>query len=275
MSEILTRKEYTMKKLKKFGIGAATVLVAIGVAQGASANVSTNVPIPIMPKHSEIKAMVEERFADYDKSDKILPVDGGYLYGKAVEIPLINGKEDKSKAKKFNSSTDSKSITVAKAIAIEIKEVESGLIIGSAVPMNDSKKEISNTVSLLSFKKTNGKIIPLGTAPATGSIWILDPGDIYDSQSFSGSGWRYAGHFFRNADGFDAQEWRVHGDSGLVGNYADATNNYYNGYNNAYPIYPSVTNPAYTRVSAGDGSATLTFFTYNPIPGSGYRVIGF
>jgi hypothetical protein len=265
-----------MKKIIGCGLGVITTLVALGLSQNISANVSI-VPLPEKQSNSEIRALVESRFANLDKSDKILPVDGGYLYGEAEEIPMANGIADKKDAQKFSSKTDTKSITVASAIEIEVKKAENGLGAGSVTPFptKSLNKGLTSNSLLLNFQANKEKFTLLDAYVPT-KIWSLHWGSSYRSGGFGGSGWIFAGYRFVNNEAdlhlgtgqTWAQVWSTYGDSGNVGDMGDAYTTYNTRSSAGVPVYPG----SRQNIWPTDGSIYLTFMTYNPISGSGYVV---
>lgn len=103
-----------------------------------------------------------------DDDDKVLEVDGGYLYG---ECSLYD--EDNNLIGEYNSKTSSESITVAEARK-KITEKKSEISLYGAYPPDPDK---SNT------------------------LVVLQENARYESDKFTGSGWRFSGKRFLPASG--------------------------------------------------------------------------
>ncbi|MGL5958383.1 MAG: hypothetical protein ACRCZZ_07325, partial [Phocaeicola sp.] len=77
-----------MKKMLVFGL----VFSAIGLSvTNVSAAGKLDSPVQDNSKEAIIKR-VEERFSQYKDTDRLLPVDGGYLDGTMTEKVMLNGK---------------------------------------------------------------------------------------------------------------------------------------------------------------------------------------
>ncbi|MCB5955548.1 hypothetical protein [Enterococcus sp. CWB-B31] len=101
---------------------------------------------------------------------------------------------------------------------------------------------------------------------AAGKYTIPNQGK-YQSNAFSGSGWRFAGYNFKPADGTGAYlQWQTYRDSGVVGTMSDASSTYSTGY-----AYGTLLYTGYYIYRTGSGNFT-TYYSYNPIPGSYYEV---
>lgn len=163
-----------------------------------SASGNLNGPAQDNSKEAIVKR-VEERFSDYKDTDRLLPVDGGYLDGTMTEKLVLNGKTIPGTEKRMDSHADiSKTKTVAEIKKLEISYTEKG--ISSGVSKNSS----------LRFTNVPTKVKD------------LDPGERWESGGFNGGLLEFAGFFFQNSNGSFSQDWRVFGDSGLIGDSTDA-----------------------------------------------------
>lgn len=237
--------------MKKFLIG--TLAIGFMGLSGMSVSASGNMNDPVQDNSKEaIVKRVEERFSKYNDTDRLLPVDGGYLDGTMTEKVMLNGKTVPGTEKKIDSQEDiSKTKTVAEIKKLEISYAEKGE--SSGVSKNNS----------ISPRFLN---VPTKT-------YFLDPGKTYTSGGFNGGFLEFAGFWFVNNSGINSQGWRVFGDSGLIGDVNDA----WTTYNTAgvttlgYLLNPS---SAYFEIHATDGGKSLTFYTFHPAAGSGYSVMG-
>lgn len=251
---IIEKNNFYKKKesfMKKSLLGVLTIGVLGLSATGVSA--ASNMNAPAQPNTKEaITKRVEERFSKYKDTDRLLPVDGGYLDGTMTEAVELNGKIVPGTEKKIDSHADiSKTKTVA-----EIKQLE----------ISYAEKGISSGVSKNSSLSTRFLNVPSQTK-------FLDPAQTYTSGSFNGGFLEFAGYWFKNKSGINSQGWRVYGDSGLVGDMNDAWTTYNTAGVNTqgYLLNPS---SAYTAIFATDGGTSLTFYTFHPAAGSGYSVMG-
>lgn len=232
----------------------ATLAVGIIGLSATSVSAAGNLNAPVQENSKEaIVKRVEERFSQYKDTDRLLPVDGGYLDGTMTEKVMLNGKAIPGTEKKIDSHKDiSKTKTVAEIKQLEISYAEKG--ISSGISKN-------NSISPRFFN------VPEKT-------YTLDPGEIYTSGGFNNGGFlEFAGFWFVNKSGINSEGWRVFGDSGLIGDINDA----WTTYNTAgvttlgYLLNPS---SAYFEINATDGGRSLTFYTFHPAYGSGYSVMG-
>lgn len=237
--------------MKKCLLGVLTIGVMGLSATGVSAASNMADPVQLNTKEAIINR-VEERFSKYKDTDRLLPVDGGYLDGVMTEAVELNGKIVPGTEKEIDSHADvSKTKTVAEIKQIEISYAEKGISSGV------SKEQAFSSRFLNVPNKTR----------------FLKPGEVYTSGSFNGGFLEFAGFWFKNNSGINSQGWRVYGDSGLVGDGNDA----WTTYNTAgvttrgYLLNPS---SAYTAIYATDGGTSLTFYTFHPAAGSGYSVMG-
>lgn len=258
-----------MKKILLLAASATTLVSLVGASQKVSAmvpnskiqllNDTGSASAPDKLSHNQIVDNVKKGFDDLKLGDKVLPVEGGgYIHGDVYHLTANSGKLDDRTAKHLNSESDVKSISVAKAIEIEVKKVE------------DSQNLIALGKSTDPLASDNGTFKVLSAAPVYDG-YRLSPGASYHSNAFSGSGWRYAEHLFENTSNRTYQIWQDFVDSGLVGNASDIYNQYQYGSSNGYSLYPY---QGKVVVDSGDGTSRLTFYTYNPIAGSSYTVIG-
>jgi len=192
----------------------------------------------------QITKRINDRFAGLKNSDKVLPVDGGYVYGEAIEGDLING--DIKNSKSFNSSANVKSITVAKAKQIEFKNAKNDISIGtnSFLPQDKMTRFVN---------------------PPTKTWKLRWQDSTYISGGFGGTGWQYAGYLFYNEDALNGntkQSWSVYGDSAQIGDISDLYSH------TGVILYP---NGKLNTIWPTSG-IYLSFVSYNPKPGSGYMV---
>lgn len=231
----------------------ATLAVGIIGLSATSVSAAGNLSVPAQENSKEaIVKRVEERFSQYKDTDRLLPVDGGYLDGTMTEKVVLNGKTIPGTEKKVDSHKDiSKTKTVA-----EIKKLE----------ISNAEKEISSGVSEEKSIAPRFLNVPQKT-------YVIDPGKTYTSGGFNGGFLEFAGFWFVNKSGINSQGWRVYGDSGLIGDINDA----WTTYNTAgvttlgYLLNPS---SAYFEINATDGGRSLTFYSFHPAAGSGYSVMG-
>lgn len=231
----------------------ATLAVGIIGLSATSVSAAGNLNSPVKENSKEaIVKRVEERFNQYKDTDRLLPVDGGYLDGTMTEKVILNGKSIAGTEKKIDSHKDiSKTKTVA-----EIKQ-----------------QEISNAVKGISSGVSEDKSVSSRFLNVPQKTYVLDPGKTYTSGGFNGGFLEFAGFWFVNKSGINSQGWRVFGDSGLIGDVNDA----WTTYNTAgvttrgYLLNPS---SAYFAINATDGGRSLTFYSFHPAAGSGYSVMG-
>lgn len=231
----------------------ATLAVGIIGLSATSVSAAGNLSAPAQDNSKEaIVKRVEERFSQYKDTDRLLPVDGGYLDGTMTEKVVLNGKTIPGTEKKIDSHKD---ISNTKTVA-EIKKLE----------ISNAEKEISSGVSEEKSIAPRFLNVPQKT-------YVIDPGKTYTSGGFNGGFLEFAGYWFVNKSGINSQGWRVYGDSGLIGDINDA----WTTYNTAgvttlgYLLNPS---SAYTEIHATDGGRSLTFYSFHPAAGSGYSVMG-
>lgn len=172
-------------------------------------------------------------FSGLKDDDKVLEVDGGYLYG---ECSLYDA--DNNLIGEYNSLTSPESITVSEARK-EISEKKDEISLFGAYPPDPDK---SNT------------------------LVVLESNSSYTSNEFTGSGWRFSGKRFLPASGTgDFLRWTSYVDGGRVGNYneAYATKN--------GNLQGTAINAGQSRYVNKNGSAQI-YYTYNPLPKTYYVV---
>lgn len=179
--------------------------------------------------NSEI--LMNTLFEGLDETDKVLELpDGGFLYGEAMDV---DAEDETIVYESYNSQTDENSITVKEAVEI-IQNEESIQLRGSGLPSQTR---------------------------------LLAAGAIYTSNTFSGSGWRFGGYYFKSGGNGDWLKWHTFNDDGRVGDIGDATSVKNNAGSsrgmNLYVGYPQYLNTA---------NGGLVYFTYNPKSGTYYRV---
>ncbi|MGN1276788.1 MAG: hypothetical protein ACI4UK_07355 [Floccifex sp.] len=183
---------------------------------------------------------IDKMFEDFNEDDTFIKLpNGGYYHGHAI---IVDNEDNNIVLEEYNSDSDPNSLTV-----VEVKEE----LMSQTIDENVSKQRGSN--------------LP-------GSTLILNPGDYYISQKFSGQGWRFSGYYFQCSSGSSGiQKWITYVDSASVGTMGDALNQK-NNPNASYgtPIYPGNLKVFGTLHNWGYDS--LCYFTYNPIAGSYYKV---
>lgn len=197
----------------------------------------------IQPSSTELRTLRNNSSSESDTlsvnfswlkdDDKVLEVDGGYLYG---ECSLYDA--DNNLIGEYNSLTSPESITVSKARK-EISEKENEISLYGAYPPDPDK---SNT------------------------LIVLDANSSYTSNEFTGSGWRFSGKRFLPASGTgDFLRWTSYVNGGRVGNYneAYATKN--------GNLQGTAINAGQSRYVNKNGSAQI-YYTYNPLPKTYYVV---
>lgn len=194
--------------------------------------------------NQERVASIRALFSDSKPTDKVLQVDGGYLQGTMETV------DDSGNIIKYNSETDSNSITVAEAMKIEIDMATS---------------PETRLHEILSDKNLRFPNPP--TKPKS-----LGRGETYKSGIFNGgAGWEFAGFKFMNQSGADTLTWWSYGDVGRAGDMRDAKNQF----NNPYGTYGIQLNPGVpTRVYPTDGDFYTTYYSWQPAYGSYYQVQG-
>lgn len=172
-------------------------------------------------------------FRGLKDDDKVLEVDGGYLYG---ECSLYDS--DNNLIGEYNSKTSPESITVAEARK-EITEKKDEISLYGAYPPDPDKPN---------------------------TLVVLDGGSSYTSNEFTGTGWRFSGKRFLPASGTgDFLRWTSYVDGGRVGNYneAYATKN--------GNLQGTAINAGQSLYVNRNGSAQI-YYTYNPLPKTYYVV---
>ena len=175
---------------------------------------------------------IEDTFFDQIDDDRVLPMpDGGFLHGEIIEVDA----EDHSKVIGiYNSSLDPNAVTVEEAKKI----------------MNGEKSYITYSTRAAS--------------PST-SVYYLKANASYQSDLFSGSGWRFSNWYFLPTVGTgDALLWISFNDSGRVGNFSQA-------YDTLHGTLSGMELPSnvakYCTTPNGQ-----QYYTYNPLSGTYYIV---
>lgn len=100
---------------------------------------------------------------------------------------------------------------------------------------------------------------------------ILQLGQHYRSNPFSAQGWRFSEAKFKAADGTGTWLlWETYGDGGVVGNEWEAYQTYQSGQSIGRAKFG-----ANSKQYVNGNRSWLFFYTYNPIPGSGYIVYNY
>jgi len=166
-----------------------------------------------------------------DSAKVIKLPDGGILHGK-MTITHASGSQ-MSYTTNYNSDTDKNAITV-KALNSGVEPVQSG----------------------------ESMMTTMGISPSN-DLYVLDNLGRYQSQPFTGSGWRFAGYKFAPASGTgDYLLWNSVYDQGRVGTVSQAwaTKN------------GSISGTIVGGLSGKYVAGTTTFYTYNPVYNMHYVV---
>lgn len=132
----------------------------------------------------------------------------------------------------------------------------------NAIPVKKAKNRIKYRQTAFPTQTYGAK------PPGTDTIYILDYGSEYNSNPFSGNGWRFSGKQFKakSGTGGDYLRWTSYIDSGRVGNYneAYATTNSGTIQGTALEIGVPIWN--------SEGNLGQIYYTYNPLAGTYYNV---
>lgn len=176
-------------------------------------------------------------FPDLSDDDLVIELpDGGYLYGKCEVYDI---SDQTSPIIIYDSTMDS-----------------------NAIPVKKARNRIK-------YRQTAFPTQTYGaTPPGTDTIYVLDYGSEYNSNPFSGNGWRFSGKQFKakSGTGGDYLRWTSYIDSGRVGNYneAYATKNSGTIQGTALEIGVPIWN--------SEGNLGQIYYTYNPLAGTYYNV---
>ena len=182
----------------------------------------------ILPQNTTIDNM----FFDQVDDDRVLSMpDGGFLHGEIIEVDA----EDPSKVIGiYNSSLDPNAVTVE-----EVKKIMSG-------------------------EKSYVTFSTRAASPST-SVYYLKANGLYQSDTFSGTGWRFSNYYFLPMAGTgNALLWTSFNDSGRVGGVLEA-NNTRNG--NIQGMELPVGYAKYYENDTGQ-----IYYTYNPLQNTYYIV---
>ena len=184
-------------------------------------------------ENNKNEIIVDSMFSGLDENDKVLELpDGGFLYG--GQATVVDSEDESIILGVYNSETDPNSITVEEAKEILLEESENPI-------------------------QARGASLPSQT-------YVLQPGVAYQSNAFSGTGWRFGGYYFKSGGNGDWLKWSTYKDDGRVGDIGDGLSVLNNASStrgtNLYVGYPQ-----YLNASSG-----LVYFTYNPKSGTYYKV---
>ncbi len=181
--------------------------------------------------------IIEQLFNDFEDTDELIELpNGGYLYGqgeaKVYEyLDYIDGNADPIEV--YDVSNNENKITV--------KEV---------------KEEMKNNV---------GNVQQRGSSVPT-QVMQLAAGQVYVSNTFSGSGWRFSGYqFVADPSTGYYLKWTTYVDDGRVGNASLAMNTL-KGQISGIEVYKNQSK----YINYGPNGQI--YYTYNPINGTYYRV---
>ncbi|MDR0299149.1 MAG: hypothetical protein LBI13_03585 [Streptococcaceae bacterium] len=248
-----------MRSLIKISSLCALGIISLSFATQIDASVSSS-------DIEKAKNNIAKQFDKLKDTDKVLPLgDGGYLYGKARNVQVGVKNIPSNTPYDYDSEANNKSITVSEAK----KQSLDNFIKDS----NNKESEIAPMNFKYSFK------ILGSSPPSTSAYKALSQGSIYYSKAFTGTGWEYAGIWFYNiaeTNGYSYFEgplsFKSNVDSGRVGDIDDVNNMYYNNLLAGYPLEPSA---GFVNITSGvGGNPLLLYFTYHPLPGTSYTVIG-
>ena len=175
---------------------------------------------------------IDNMFFDQIDDDRVLPMpNGGFLHGEIIEVDAENS--DKVIGI-YNSSLDPNAVTVEEA-----------------------KKIMSGEKSYITFSTRAGY-------PST-TLRYLGKNDIYKSDYFSGSGWRFGHYYFLPTAGTgDYLAWISYMNGGRVGSFSEA-------YDIMNGILSGMELPANTRVYYKNVNGQQ-YYTYNPLKDTHYYV---
>lgn len=129
----------------------------------------------------------------------------------------------------------------------------------------DEYKENPSKVEKRELPKQTPRLARAATPP--GYSVKLKNRDSYSSAAFSARGWRFAERYYYPESGTGAYlRWETFRDSGVVGGITAARNTYNYGANGNYygsAIFPE----GYSYIEG-----LTTYYTYNPIPNTWFRV---
>jgi hypothetical protein len=191
--------------------------------------------------------LVEESFSrewflnKFDDSDTIIILpDGGFLHGEAT---VSSNSNPQKIIAHYNSQTDQ-----------------------TAVKVGSLKKVLSEngTISLLGVNLSQDKVQGANVPSET---MTLGYGAEYSSNSFSGSGWRFEGYFFKAINSpLPNLIWSSHVDSGLVGTRTQANYTHNNGKQELY-------DNTFVNIGARPAvSGTRVYYSFSPKDGTYYYV---
>ena len=175
---------------------------------------------------------IDDVFFDSIDDDRVLPMpDGGFLHGEIIEVDA----EDPSKVIGiYNSSLDPNAVTVEEA-----------------------KKIINGEKSYVTF--------PTRAASPSTSVYYLKANGSYQSDPFSGTGWRFSNYYFLPMAGTgDALYWVSITDGGRVGNFSEA-------YDTLHGKLSGMELPANTGRYCWTKNGQQ-YYTYNSLSGTRYMV---
>lgn len=181
--------------------------------------------------------IIEQLFNDFDDSDELIELpNGGYLYGqgeaKVYEYPdYVEG--NMNPVYTFDISNSDSIVTVKEA-----------------------KKEMEENVNQI---QQRGSSVPT-------QVLQLAAGQVYISNTFSGSGWRFSGYqFVADPSTGYYLKWTTYVDDGRVGNASLAMNTL-KGQISGIEIYKNQSK----YINYGPNGQI--YYTYSPINGTYYRV---
>lgn len=227
------------------------IITAIGIGTLAGIALTLNNE-PASANENIYATMTDKEFTDEfgdikDNENVLVLPEGGLFYG--GELKTINEKTNEV-ISVVNSNTDK-----------------------NAISFGEFKNRMRNSEIKPQIQQSFDFSLPLpstkGAKPVTG-VKVLKKGEIYNSNAFSGSGWRFAGTMFRAADGTgNGLRWTAIKDDGRVGTYNEAYSQYCDtvGRVHGYALYVS-SGKTYLPVNNGG----VTYYTYNPKAGTKYRV---
>lgn len=204
-------------------------------------------------------------------SDKVILLpDGGILHGKMYDdATSSNGvvKQSSFKTKNLSFKTSKSKVSPSNVSETTTKIYDSETDSHAVTWQSVESKTVDADGLFYKFNQTkqlSNSATPLSAYPAN-RFKILEAGEYYKSNTFSGTGWHFGTFRVSAASGTGGPYllWGSHGDAGVVGSTTQAEKTYETG--RAYGT--TVGNGQQVRIS---GQAE--YYSYSPVPGSYYGV---
>lgn len=181
--------------------------------------------------------IIERLFDGFEDTDELIKLpNGGYLYG-----------QGQAKVYEYLDYLDG---NMEPTVIYEISGND------NKITVEEAKKEMENNVRI---PQQRGSSVPT-------QVMQLAAGQVYISNTFSGSGWRFSGYqFLANPNTGYYLKWTTYADDGRVGNASMAMNTL-KGQLSGIAIYKNQSK------SINYGPNGQIYYTYNPVNGTYYRV---